>query len=196
VNPAATQPDWIVYVGESEGSPLVVKLDRRFGAGYFDPKRQWAVMMVVRLPRVDGNGLPPADDFPLLDRFETELVQQVASDPDDWVYVVRVMGEGVCRLCFYSPRSGGVAKRIERTLAEISGLDDFTPHCTVQVLQDPKWEAYGRFFADASDDLGGVAPSFRDESALPGSSVPPRPRRPQRDEQPWRGEETQTHPDD
>lgn len=179
--------DPIVYVGDSEGMPLLVTFERAYGKAYADRARQWAVTVELALPRVDGNGLPPRQDWPALEAIEAALVRDLATDGDDWKYVVRLYGEARARYCFYAPRSAHAAARVSRVLAELPDV----PEHRVQVQQDPKWTAYNSFFP--GDEGPTTAPSFRDR---PPYSVDDRPPRPRRDDQPWRGEEQQSHPED
>ncbi len=181
-------PDWHIYVGENEGNPLLVTLDRSHGQGASDPSRPWAIMVEFTLARVDSNALPPQEDWPSLERIEAALVVTLATDEDDWRYVARIYGEGTARFCFYARRSSAAAERVGRAIA---GLEDLPPH-RVQVLPDPSWSAYAAFFP--AEERERTPLSFRDEP--PYAVEDQRPSRPPREEQPWRGEESQAHPDE
>lgn len=186
-----TPKDWLIHVGESEGNPLLIMLDRSPGRDFSDKSRQWAIMVELPLDRTDSNALPPQEEWPQLEAVESALVRDLATDEDDWRYVVRIYGEGVARYCFYAKRSAAAKERVARTLAEFGP----PPH-RVSVQPDPTWSAYRSFFPeDEKDPHEGVAPSFRDEPA-PTTESTYRPRRFPRDDQPWRGEEHQAHPED
>jgi len=201
--PAA--PQWAVYAGESEGNPLVVKLDRRFGEGYGDRVRHWAVMVELGLPRVDGNGLPPVVDFAALEEVEAGLAGELAGDAEDWTYVVRTYGEGVVRFGFYAKRNGGAVARVERAVAGLPGhLAEYVERCGTRLVSDPKWEAYGRYFTgedggERGGERGGESGgSFRDNTPydVGGAGRASGRGKPVREDQPWRGEEQQAHPEE
>jgi hypothetical protein len=182
--------NWQVHVGESEGQPLVVLLDHGPGRGFRDPAFPWAVMIELKLARVDGNGLPPQDDWGRLAEIEAVLIRELG---EDWRYVVRVYGEGVCRFGFYAPRNGGAEARVRSAMAEAGESESYR----AVLVRDAEWAGYAEFFPDQEGGdgrLGGVAPSFRDDT---GASSPPPPRRPWvkgvGEEQPFRGEDGQRH---
>lgn len=175
-----------VFVGENEGQPVLVQLEQSFGKGHSDKSRGSAVTFEIALPRVDGNGLPPQEDWPALEVLEAAIVKEFAETEDDWRYVARTYGEGVVRFCLYGRKTSSAAGRLARVLAEFPAMGEHR----VTVQMDPAWAAYNAFFPgdEGKDDF---APSFRDDDVAPSS-----PRRPvMRDEQPWRGEESQAHPD-
>ncbi|MFN4244415.1 MAG: DUF695 domain-containing protein [Tepidisphaerales bacterium] len=175
-------PRWVVFVGESEGMPLLVKLDGRFGAGYRDVQRPWAVTVRCALDRIDGNGLPPEADFPMWEAVEA-AVDEAIGDGEGGIAVARLYGEGLARLCYYAGRRAGLEGRLRRALAGRAAA--------LEVREDRSWSGYERLLT-AWRQSEEVPPSFRDESppAWPGTK-----RRPV-EEQPWRGEELQRHVDD
>lgn len=192
--------DPLVFVGENEGQPLVVMLDQSFGRGFCDKSRGQAVMVEIRLERVDGNGLPPVADWPGLEEVEAALVKEFAETDDDWRFVARTYGEGVARYCFYGRKTSSAPARTARVLGDFPAA---AAGHTVTIQADPTWAAYNAFFpgderGDARGDAPGdddFAPSFRDDDGPPGGrAAPTKPYR--REEQPWRGEESQAHPED
>lgn len=213
----SSKPDWLVYPGENEGHPLIVLLDREPGNRepfFHDKRRPWAILVELPLPRVDSNALPVPEDWPTLEAIEAALVRDLATDEDDWTYVVRTYGEGVCRFGFYARRSSAAEARIKRTLAEFDP-EWHTP--SVKIFSDPKWAAYHSFFPEDQqpgptppqtptqtpthhrqpNDLGGVAPSFRDDPDTgPSPSFRARSQFRPREDQPWRGDTPQVHPED
>lgn len=204
--------DWSIYVGESEGNPLLVMLDRTPAREAPDRSRPWAVMVELKVPRVDGNALPPQTDWPALEAIEAALVRDLATDEDDWRYVVRLYGEGLCRFCFYAPRSSAAPQRVSRALATLDDeFAEFTEDHRTQVQSDPIWSAYRSFFPP--DDAKGETAhggSFRDDPPYDPTGAPTSARsgsepsgtrrpwsgQPRREEQPYRGEDVQNHPDD
>lgn len=190
--PGASLPpfDPMVFVGESEGAPLIVQLDRVWGRDYRDPARGNAVMVELRLPRVDGHGLPVAEDWPKLTAIESALIHELAQDDQAWKYVVRLYGESVARFCFYAGRTAGAERAVRSVMSE---FPTWSAAARVVIQSDRDWSAYARFFPDDAASAR-VAPSFRDESPYDLGS-PTRPR-PPREEQPWRGEDKQAHPEE
>lgn len=199
---AGREPDVVIYVGENDGAPLLVALDRSFGAGFADTQRPWAVMVEVRLARVDSNAMPLKEDFGVLEAFEAALLPHLTADgeatPADWEYVLRTYGEGVARFGFYAGRNGGAERRVERAVGDamssVAGAEEVLGQTRVVLQRDPTWSAYAAFFpGDESKEHGGIAMSFRDDSpAAPRGGPAWKPR----EEQPWRGEESQKHPEE
>jgi hypothetical protein len=183
----------VVFVGESEGQPLIVQFDRIWGPGYSDRERGNAVMVEIALRQVDGHGLPVEADWPDLSAIESALVHEFAADENGWRYVVRLYGESLARFCFYAGRTAGAQRRVQ---AVMSAFPAYAEGTRVNIQSDKDWSAYARFFPDDQSNPAtahNIAPSFRDE---PGYSPSRQQHRTQRDDQPWRGEDRQSHPDE
>lgn len=192
--PTPTPPtppyDPVIFVGEEEGQPLIVQLDRSFGRNYADPARPHAILIEFRLARVDGHGLPPQDDWPQLADLESALVRALATDDDDWRYVVRLYGVGLARFGFYAQRPAGTDRRVKLALAS---LPDLPSPARIRIQPDPTWSAYAQFFpADPATE--GLPPSFRDDT--PYDAPLSRSARTTPEDQPYRADDNQLHPAD
>lgn len=165
---------WVIYVGEDEGSPLIIKLTTRFGPGYADPDRRWVVTASFPLDRFDGHGLPTADDFPLWDSLEAALAAELTG-PDDWTPVVRIYGQATVRFGYYAPRSGGAESRVRHAAAALPPqLQQRLGPLSITVQPDPTWQAYHRFL-DTHLAATNPPPPLPPDQSPPGDHPQPHP---------------------
>lgn len=198
------QPRWTVFVGESEGMPLLIRLNRAWARDDADRGRPWAVTLVLRVARVDHVGLPAAASSEVWDELQRRLSQALTGD-GEWAEVARLDGEGVIRLGFYAAHGGGAVRRAVRAWNDLpASLRDLATQLSVSVQADPTWSAYARLReqSEAADRRTASPPG----PTQAGLDVSPNSRRGRRrgetpwrstsEEQPWRGEELQRHPDE